>query len=43
MAYVCNFCGKKVKQLDNFMRCTYCGARMLIKSRPNLSREISSD
>lgn len=43
MAYVCAYCGKKIKQLDNFVRCTYCGYRILIKGRPNLSREITTD
>ncbi|MGI0134613.1 MAG: DNA-directed RNA polymerase subunit P [Candidatus Micrarchaeaceae archaeon] len=43
MAYVCAYCGKKIKTLDNFVRCTYCGYRILIKGRPNLAREITTD
>ncbi|MDE1871560.1 MAG: zinc-ribbon domain-containing protein [Candidatus Micrarchaeota archaeon] len=42
MAYICAKCGKKNK-LDNNVRCSYCGSRMIAKSRPNLSREISTD
>ncbi|MCL4379030.1 MAG: DNA-directed RNA polymerase subunit P [Candidatus Marsarchaeota archaeon] len=43
MAYVCVHCGKKIKQLDNFIRCQYCGSRVIVKSRPNLSREVKTD
>jgi DNA-directed RNA polymerase subunit RPC12/RpoP len=43
MAYICAYCGKKIKQLDNFIRCSYCGYRILVKSRPNLAREVSTD
>ncbi len=43
MAYVCAKCGKKVKIVDNFTRCTYCGARILLKERPNLAKEVPTD
>ena len=43
MAYVCAYCGKKQKQIDGFIRCGYCGYRILVKSRPNLAREVSTD
>jgi DNA-directed RNA polymerase subunit RPC12/RpoP len=43
MAYVCTKCGKKTKQLDNSARCQYCGSRINVKSRSNLSREITTD
>ncbi len=43
MAYVCAYCGKKVKQLEGFIRCTYCGYRILIKSRPSIAREVPAD
>lgn len=43
MAYICARCGKKQKQTDNFVRCSYCGYRILVKSRPNLSREIPTE
>ena len=43
MAYICARCGKKQKGLDNFVRCSYCGSRILVKSRPNLSTEVSTD
>jgi DNA-directed RNA polymerase subunit RPC12/RpoP len=43
MAYVCAYCGKKAKQLDNFIRCSYCGYRILIKGRTNLAREVTTD
>ena len=43
MAYVCTRCGKKMKQIENFVRCQYCGSRILVKSRPNMAREASTD
>jgi DNA-directed RNA polymerase subunit RPC12/RpoP len=43
MTYVCAHCGNKVKSIDNFVRCTYCGHRVLIKGRPNIVREVSTD
>ncbi len=43
MVYVCAHCGKSIKQLDQFVRCSYCGSRVLVKKRPNLAREISTD
>ncbi len=43
MAYVCAKCGKKQKQLDNNVRCSYCGSRIIVKGRPNLSREVPTD
>jgi DNA-directed RNA polymerase subunit RPC12/RpoP len=43
MAYVCSKCGKKMKTIDNYTRCTFCGARILLKERPNLSKEVSTD
>lgn len=43
MAYICTNCGKKVKQLEGGVRCQYCGSRKIIKARPNLSREVSTD
>lgn len=43
MVYVCAHCGKKIKQLDQFVRCSYCGSRVLVKARPNLAREVPTD
>ncbi|MFI5412865.1 MAG: DNA-directed RNA polymerase subunit P [Candidatus Micrarchaeales archaeon] len=44
MTYICAKCGKSIKQLDNNMiRCSYCGSRILLKKRPNVSREVSTD
>lgn len=43
MAYICPKCGRKQKQLDNNVRCGYCGYRIIIKGRPNISREVSTD
>jgi len=43
MAYVCAHCGRKMKQLDNSVRCSFCGSRVLVKGRPNLAREVSTD
>ncbi len=43
MAYVCTHCGKKIKQIENFVRCPYCGSRVLVKSRPNIPRDVSTD
>ncbi|MGD0729243.1 MAG: DNA-directed RNA polymerase subunit P [Candidatus Micrarchaeaceae archaeon] len=43
MAYICIKCGKKQKGLESNVRCSYCGSRILLKSRPNLAREVSTD
>lgn len=43
MGYVCLHCGKKVKQITNFIRCPYCGYRVLAKERSSLARESSTD
>ncbi len=43
MAYYCLHCGKKIKQLETkFIRCQYCGYRVLAKERSSLAREIST-
>jgi DNA-directed RNA polymerase subunit RPC12/RpoP len=37
-------CGKKVKELEtNFIRCQYCGYRVLAKERSSLTREVSTN
>ena len=43
MGYVCARCGSKIKKLDNFVRCNHCGHRVLIKGRPGIAREVSTD
>lgn len=43
MAYVCVHCRKKIKDLENSIRCPYCGSRIFVKARPNLPREVSTD
>ncbi len=43
MGYVCAKCGKKIKTLDKFARCAFCGNRILVKERPNVAKEVSSD
>lgn len=43
MGYVCSRCGRKTKLVDNFIRCTFCGSRVLTKERPNLAREVTTD
>ena len=43
MPYICTHCGKKITQIENFVRCQYCGSRILIKSRPNIPRTASTD
>ncbi len=44
MAYVCPKCKRSIKQLDNnVIRCSYCGSRILLKKRPNISREVPTD
>jgi len=43
MAYVCLHCKKEVKTLEkNFVRCPYCGYRVLAKKRSSLAKEVSS-
>ncbi|MGB9732850.1 MAG: DNA-directed RNA polymerase subunit P [Candidatus Micrarchaeia archaeon] len=43
MAYVCLNCGKKIKDISNFVRCPYCGYRVVVKERSSLAREVSTD
>ncbi|MCL4362901.1 DNA-directed RNA polymerase subunit P [Candidatus Marsarchaeota archaeon] len=43
MAYICASCGKESKSLEKFVLCPYCGGRMMLKKRPNVSREVSTD
>jgi DNA-directed RNA polymerase subunit RPC12/RpoP len=43
MPYKCVNCGKEIKQLENFVRCRYCESRILLKSRPNIAKEITTD
>ncbi|MCL4372302.1 DNA-directed RNA polymerase subunit P [Candidatus Marsarchaeota archaeon] len=43
MSYVCVNCGKEIDKLESFIRCPYCGGRRLVKKRPNVPREISTD
>ncbi len=43
MAYVCTHCGKKIKDLEGFIRCPYCGGRIFTKARPNVAKEVSTD
>jgi DNA-directed RNA polymerase subunit RPC12/RpoP len=44
MGYVCLHCGKKFKELGHgFIRCQYCGYRVLAKERAPIAREISTN
>ncbi len=43
MVYICTSCGKEIKALEGFTRCTYCGGRILVKKRPGIAREVSTD
>jgi DNA-directed RNA polymerase subunit RPC12/RpoP len=43
MPYICLHCRKEVKALEkNFIRCPYCGYRVLSKKRSTLAKEVSS-
>ncbi|MGC8567743.1 MAG: DNA-directed RNA polymerase subunit P [Candidatus Micrarchaeia archaeon] len=43
MAYTCVKCGKVINKIGNFVRCPYCGGKILVKSRPQIPREIKTD
>jgi DNA-directed RNA polymerase subunit RPC12/RpoP len=43
MSYKCTQCGRKIPKIEGFVRCPYCGSRILIKDRPNISKEVSTD
>ncbi len=43
MPYTCANCGKKIKDFAGFVRCPYCGSKIFTKSRPNITREVSTD
>ena len=35
--------GKEAKSLDKFIRCQYCGYRVLAKKRSSLAKDVSTD
>ena len=43
--YICGRCGKEVKNIEEgkFVRCPYCGYRIVYKTRAPLAREVSTD
>ena len=44
MPYVCLHCKKVIKVLEkNFVRCPYCGYRVLSKQRSSLAKEVPTD
>jgi DNA-directed RNA polymerase subunit RPC12/RpoP len=43
MSYICTKCGRETKNIEDFVRCPYCGNKILIKGRPNIPREITTD
>lgn len=44
MSYICLHCKREIKSLEkNFVRCPYCGYRVLSKKRSSLAKEVSSD
>ncbi|MCL4383106.1 MAG: DNA-directed RNA polymerase subunit P [Candidatus Marsarchaeota archaeon] len=43
MAYICQNCGKEVTDITYFITCVNCGGRILVKKRPSLAKEISTD
>lgn len=36
-------CGREIEQLGVLVRCDYCGGRRLLKKRPSIPREVSTD
>jgi len=40
MGYICIKCKRKVKE---GLRCLYCGSRIIVKERPSIAKEISTD
>ena len=43
MAYICLRCGKEQKATDKFIRCSYCGYKVLAKKRSSLAKEVPTD
>lgn len=43
MDYICDKCGKKVDEGDKYIRCRFCGSRIITKKRQNMAREVSTD
>ena len=43
MAYKCLHCGAEIKSIDKFVRCPYCGYRIVIKERPQIAKEVKTD
>ncbi|ASI13398.1 DNA-directed RNA polymerase subunit P [Candidatus Mancarchaeum acidiphilum] len=43
MDYICANCGRDVDYNENFIACSYCNSRIVIKKRPSIPREVSTD
>ncbi len=43
MPYICLHCAKEVKNLEKFIRCPYCGYRVLAKRRSSLAKSVPTD
>ncbi len=41
--YICKSCGKKVDQIEKFVTCPYCGAKMMDKERPPIAKTIKAE
>ncbi len=44
LMYVCFDCGKNIENIDpNFVRCPFCGCRILFKKRLPIAKEVKTD
>ncbi|HLC58907.1 MAG TPA: DNA-directed RNA polymerase subunit P [archaeon] len=42
MAYKCISCKKEIKEVEDHIRCPYCGQRVLVKARADMLRTVKA-
>lgn len=42
MSYKCVYCKKEVKEVEEHVRCPYCGQRILTKMRPEVMKTVKA-
>ncbi len=41
--YICRNCGKKIKDIDKFVTCPYCGSKIIVKERPPIAKTVKAE
>ncbi len=42
MAYKCAYCKKEISELEDHIRCPFCGQRILVKARSDTPRTVKA-